>query len=154
MKWYSQSGQDEFAYFTTNKKEHCTFLDIGSGGPTSNTRALEELGWTGWRVDVAPDLNCRRVSTFFIADATEMLFNFLPSYVDYLSLDVDDESYHALLALPLDRVRFGCITAEHDFYRFGETLRTPMRKCLERHGYSIMWKDVEDQGLIYEDWWV
>jgi len=83
-----------------------------------------------------------------------MDYSFLPDNVDYLSLDVNGASLNALNALPLERVRFKCITAEHDAYKHGDKLRKPMREILLSHGYSLYAPDVTDKGLEYEDWWV
>lgn len=157
IKWYSQSGQDKFAYEVVGSKG--TFLDIGCREPSSNTRSLEQMGWTGWLIDNAPDTAQTvegRTSPLMIEDATKLDYSFLPDHVDYLSLDIDSNSLDALKALPLDRVRFKVITIEHDDYAYpeGESPRKEMREILWGHGYSLARPNVADQGLEYEDWFL
>lgn len=144
MNFYSQAGQDQFVHALLPKREG-TFWDIGCGGlEISNTRGLEELGWRGLLVDNSPEArkaSCVRPSPFFLANATEFSFP-EPDRVDYLSLDVDGASLDALRNLPLDKTRFSVITVEHDFWRFGDNLRTPMLQLLTEHGYFIVCADV------------
>lgn len=75
-------------------------------------------------------------------------------FIDYLSLDVDGASLSVLQKLPLDKVRFRFITAEHDMYSRGPQMRDAMRAIFKAHGYELMCADVCDIGLPFEDWWV
>lgn len=159
MNFYSQAGQDRFVYELLVKSGIApvgTFLDIGAGGLSiSNTLGLEELGWIGWLIDnsteAANDSRSRK-STFICDDATRMNYDFLPPRIDYLSLDVNGASLAALMQLPLKRVWFSVITIEHDAYRFGDSLRSPMRKILLDHDYALVHPDVSNPDP-FEDWW-
>lgn len=149
MTDYSQAGQTTFVkklLIDTGVVPVGSFLDIGCAGLSiSNTLGLEELGWRGWLCDNSPEAqldSINRPSKFILGDATKLNYGFLPSVVDYLSLDIDGATLDALKKLPLDKTRFRVITIEHDAYRFGETLRLPMADILIAHGYTIICMDV------------
>lgn len=162
-EWQSQVGQDEWAYNTLGKISAGKFLDIGCGHTQdrSNTWALEKLGWTGLRIDQGDVHGPERKSPWLQANATRVhwetvlkAFNLWPT-VDYLSLDIDQDSADALIGLPfIFGWDFKCATIEHDSYRFGTAPRDRMRQYLQRHGYRLARADVSDQGLEFEDWWV
>lgn len=156
LKSYSQAGQDIFVRRVLGTTPG-TFLDIGCAGDQwSNTKALEEDGWTGWLVDTDPNAAKGR-GNFICADATKMKWSegFFPPKIDYLSLDVDENSLDALKNLPLDATRFRVITIEHDAYRFGDKLRDGERAILTAHGYQLVCKDVcGAPNAPFEDWWV
>lgn len=155
MNFYSQAGQDQFVHKLlpiTNG----TFWDIGCGGlEISNTLALEQVGWRGLLMDNSPEAqkaSVGRISRFILADATIYRFP-EPERIDYLSLDIDAGTLSALMNLPLNKTRFSIITIEHDAYRFGDTLRAPMRKILKNFGYNLVCADVKNPDP-FEDWWV
>lgn len=165
----SQSGQDKFAHDTLVIGLGVMigkFLDIGSGHPIdkNNTYSLERMGWEGLLVD--SDAHCAvlcneaRTSYCLNADAvtinwTEVLaYHDLPKTFDYLSLDVDGATQHALKNLLDHGVSWKCATVETDLYRLGPEPRANIRKMMHAAGYKIAVADVEDQGLAYEDFWV
>lgn len=164
----SQSGQDLFVWEVTQHKTNGTFLDIGANHPTSinNTYALEQQGWRGIMVDSERILSGDgRKSPYLKADATKVNWLFqlrrygLPRAMDYLSLDVDDATLNALLAIPLDQIRFNVATIETDRYRLGDGPRNEIRKIMLGHGYDLVCADVkinypEGQISEFEDWWV
>ena len=154
MTTFSQAGQDIFVRRIFGHGHKGTFLDIGCAGDQfSNTLALEQEGWTGTLVDCDSNAARGRKSKFICEDATKIDFSFLPPYVDYLSLDVDEASYRALEKLPMDKTRFGVITIEHDAYRFGDNLRIPERNMLTTLGYVNVCQDVcATEGAPFEDW--
>jgi hypothetical protein len=156
MKSYSQAGQDVFVRLIYGPDFKGTFLDIGCAGDLySNTKALEEEGWTGTLVDIDPYAGHGRKEPFICGDATKCVFNFLSKRIDYLSLDVDENSLAALKNLPLDTTRFSVITIEHDAYRFGDKLWPGEREILKAKGYSLVCQDVcGAPGAPFEDWWV
>lgn len=163
----SQAGQDQFVGAVLDKRDG-TFIEIGCSHPIelSNTYALEqELGWRGIMVDLDPNaiVACQRerISRAFWGDATKcdwptILASFPPKdgWYDYLSLDVDEASYLALVNLMKANPRFRVITAEHDAYQRGDRLRVPMRELLRNAGYEIMAHDVHSNGCAFEDWHV
>lgn len=154
IKDHSQAGQTRFVDALTPYPG--TFLDVGAAGLSiSNTLGLEESGWTGWLVDnstEARDASAARKAKFFCMDATQLDYSFLPKTVDYLSLDVDEASLDAMIQILKSGTVFGVVTAEHDFYRNGERLRTPMIELLTGHGYEILCSDVCHEGKSFEVW--
>ena len=155
------------------------FLDVGSGHGTigSNTKALEELGWTGICVDPFPThmegRTCRmekvvvsssagQVVKFHthsglggIADTlgkwkdeaqkspaveltTVTLAEVLaganaPTFIHFLSLDIEGAELEALRGVPFDKYRFGAMAIEHNDE---EPKRTDLLKFLEARGYQ------------------
>jgi len=154
------------------------FLDVGSGHGTigSNTKALEELGWTGICVDPFPTYmegrTCRmekvvvssaagQVVKFHthsglggIADtlgkwkeeaakspAVELTTTTLaevlargnaPSFIHFLSLDIEGAELEALKGVPFDKYRFGAMAIEHNDE---EPKRSDLLKFLAEKGY-------------------
>jgi FkbM family methyltransferase len=154
------------------------FLDVGSGHGTigSNTKALEELGWTGICVDPFPTYmdgrTCRmekvvvsdtagqvvkfhthsglggiadtlgkwkaeaekspavELTTTTLADVLER--NNAPSFIHFVSLDIEGAELDALRAMPFDKYRFGAMAIEHNEE---EPKRTDLVKFLESKGY-------------------
>lgn len=154
------------------------FLDVGSGHGTigSNTKALEERGWTGICVDPFPThmegRTCEMVKEVVssvagqsvkfhthsglggIADTlgkwkaeaqkspaveltTVTLRDVLerhdaPTYIHFMSIDIEGAELDALKGIPLDSYRFGAMAIEHNEE---EPKRTDILKFLEGHGY-------------------
>lgn len=169
MNSYSQVGQDRFAHVMSGLKNDGLFIDVGcsDGQAISNSLALEEIGWHGLLVDIAPQpATASRRSRFIQCDAAVADWeNLLPPAFDYLSLDVDDATCEALeritAAAKGQRV-FGCATIEHDAYRIGDRLRERQRKLMLDLGYDLVCSDIcienglgaAGQGGPFEDWWV
>lgn len=149
--WYSQCGQDEFVYNLLG--ENGIFLDIGSGHPTelSNTRALEDYGWTGHCIDILPFDYSQRKATFLQADALSLSWkNFSP---DYISLDVDWVCLEVLKDLLSEGITFKVLTIEHNRYCKGDDIRNQMRTLLSP-SYTLARADVAFEGNEFEDWWI
>lgn len=154
------------------------FLDVGSGHGTigSNTKALEDLGWTGICVDPFPShmegRTCRMESVVVssvagqtvkfhthaglggIADslgkwraeaekspAVELTTTTLgqvldganaPSFIHFLSLDIEGAELEALRGVPFDKYRFGAMAIEHNDE---EPKRSDLLTFLEKKGY-------------------
>ena len=157
---YSQPAcfQDIFAYFVNNEQPGY-FIDIGCQGPAnySNVKLLLENNWKGSGIDIDDykELwNNYSTNMFFhqgnatIKEDIDIIFSQAPKIVDFLSLDVDEYGYDALTKIDFDKFRFKCITIEHDYYRFGETLRTPQRHLLDNLGYTRV------INTVAEDWYV
>lgn len=153
---HSQAGQDRFAYDQSGHKTNGRFLDIGCNDAIyhSNTYALEQIGWTGLRVDIA-DFSNGRTSPFILADATKpntYIIEFCQQPVDYLSLDIDTYAVNAMEWL--SEFFFGIITVEHDLYRVGSGVRDHLRAILEKQ-YRLAVPDVSAEGYgVFEDWYV
>lgn len=155
------------------------FLDVGSGHGTigSNTKAAEELGWTGICVDPFPvhmeGRTCRmekevvsstagqqvtfythsglggigdtlgrwkdeamkapavRLTTTTLREILER--NNAPTYIHFLSLDIEGAELEALKGIPLDTYRFGAMAIEHNEE---EPKRTDIVNYLKQYGYE------------------
>jgi FkbM family methyltransferase len=175
----SEIGQDKWVLVKMFPEEtNGFFLDVGSGHGTigSNTKALEERGWTGICVDPFPThmdgRTCQMVKAVVsrvagqtvkfhthaglggIADTlgrwkeeaskspaveltTVTLAEILdrakaPTFIHFLSLDIEGAELDALRGIPLDRYRFGAMAIEHNEE---EPKRTNILRFLEAHGY-------------------
>lgn len=156
---YSQSRQDDFAVLVN--PEPGVFLDIGCSDPAfqSNIRLLLEKGWSGGGIDSQNfSAQWARHKSFKFAqgDATNFSFSAILSdkELDYVSLDVDSNSFLALVNLFGQGYRPKCLTVEHDSYRLGDGMKLNERAFLESNGYVAVLKDVSHQRCPYEDWWV
>ncbi|HVI42032.1 MAG TPA: hypothetical protein VM577_15380 [Anaerovoracaceae bacterium] len=174
MVYWSQAWQDEFVTNLLNFKKGGYFVDIGStdGKNQSNSYFLEsEMGWQGVCVErgigYTEHYQKNRSCIFLNEDALEIDYksvfaaNQYPSRLDYLSLDIDENSAKALAKLPLDDYRFDIVTIEHDAYRFGDSLRNEEREILKSHNYHLLFPNVlvplgcgMGPDLPFEDWWV
>lgn len=173
----SQAGQDTFVLACHKWKHGGTFLEIGAADPvlSSNTALLyDEFGWRGAAVELnagyASAWAARRPEDRFISgDATKIDWAMVlgPDIcrVDYLSLDIDppEATLAVLESLPLDRVRFGVITYEHDLWRGDPRPRDRSREILHACGYRLVVPDVRvhvfwpykgPEPQPFEDWWV
>lgn len=167
MESKSQAGQDLFVYAVT-RKTNGTFLEIGGCDPIkiNNTYELEKMGWTGYSFDIDPNLSYpfflnRKNCQFTVADVTKFDWNrfinennLLNKTIDYLSFDVDDASLPTLRRFPFDKLKFNVMTVEHDRYRFGQAVANEMRSIIMPYGYELICKDIQNDDLPYEDWYV
>ena len=82
----------------------------------------------------------------------------VPKIIDYLSLDIDENTTECLEKIPLDKYQFKVITIEHDSYRFGTVPRDVQRKILQNAGYYLLCQDLTCPPLFntqyFEDWWI
>lgn len=176
----SEIGQDKWVIYrmfpgVTNG----FFLDVGSGHGTigSNTKALEELGWTGICIDPFPTAmegrTCRMEKVVVssvggqtvkfhthaglggIADTlgkwkeeaskspiveftTTTLGDVLrqahaPSFIHFMSIDIEGAELEALKGIPFDQYRFGAMAIEHNEE---EPKRTDILNFLKLQGYE------------------
>jgi hypothetical protein len=176
----SEIGQDRWVIFKMFPGvSNGFFLDVGSGHGTigSNTKALEELGWTGICVDPFPTAmdgrTCRMEKVVVssvagqqvkfhthaglggIADTlgkwkeeasksptvdftTTTLGDVLaganaPSFIHFMSIDIEGAELEALKGIPFDKYRFGAMAIEHNDE---EPKRTDILKFLDARGYQ------------------
>ena len=158
---YSQCLQDSFALFVNNYKFGGVCVDIGSATPTSmfnNTKLLQlykwkcigaDQGnyykdWEGYPYFKFFQDNCTR------QEAIDSLFFESGNDVDFLSLDIDDNTIDALKLIDFNKIQVKCICIEHNKYlgSRGEQ-RHEQRKILKKFGYKIIVKNFHD----FEDWW-
>lgn len=174
MVYWSQAWQDEFVINLLNFKKAGFFIDIGSGGGTGQNNSYffeSEMNWKGVCVELGSGYTehyaSNRTCKFLNEDATKIDYKSvltelsIPSRIDYLSLDIDENSMLGLGKLPFDDYRFNVITIEHDAYRFGHLLRNQEREFLRHYGYVLLFSDVlvplgcgMGPDLPFEDWWV
>lgn len=162
----SQAAQDLFVLLCLNEKRGGRFLDLGCHHPVNinNTFLLEsEYGWTGLSYDVDQSLLDLfpqfRKTKGLNRDCTDPDNNVILSFsdhFDYLSLDLEPASrtLQCLKKLNLDKINFSVITFEHDFYRFGDEIKSESRSILRDHGYLLLCEDVSIKENSFEDWYV
>jgi hypothetical protein len=170
MNFYSQAGQDRFAWEANGFRKNGVFLDIGCNDPLvhSNTAMLEKIGWTGMCVDIEPFDYSKRLSSHFVkADASHPIpevIDFMQQWeglVNYLSMDADDASLAALSWI-VTIGKFRCITAEHDVYRLGPQRKNDIFNLLTEAGYERYREDIKApespgmpwSGQPFEDWYL
>ena len=171
MKFYSDDRQDEFVANLLRFKRDGFYVDIGSGASvgSNNSYFFESLGWQGICVEKNPVFKSsydNRTCVLVNDDALNIDFDELfqrfnaPASIDYLSLDVDENSTNVLARLPLDKYRFKVITIEHDSHVNGDLYKKPQMKILNSKGYFLLCEDVLNQSGLnigqehgWEDWW-
>jgi len=164
--------QDEFAANMVNFKKNGYYIDIGSsrGTISNNSYFFESLDWKGLCIESDPSYNptyLERSCIYINSDALSIDYkkvlneNSFPNSIDYLSVDIDELSYDALLKLPFDEFNFKVITIEHDFYLYGDLYQKKQREFLESKGYLLICGNVYveqpgyyNQNLPFEDWWI
>lgn len=183
-KYYSQCAQDEFVDKILNHQTTGFFIDIGASHPiqSNNSYFFESIGWSGLcfdQIDYNDELTdgrfkiknpCEfskfsdiRKSKLILGDARCHDYNKLfveenvPSIIDYLSIDVDEYTLTVLEKIPFQSHQYKVITIEHDWYRFGDSLRIEQRRILNDAGYYLLCADVDgacDNKTFFEDWWI
>lgn len=164
MKTFSQAGQDLFVLKSLKNKRDGFFIDVGcyEAELINNTILLEkDFNWNGISIDIRFFDYSNRKCKFVNKNALEIDYISLfkesgvPEIIDYLSLDTDASSAECLIKLPFQKYSFRVLTIEHDFYRFGDTLRKTQRNFLFEMGYEIVYPDVCCvSGEPFEDWWI
>lgn len=170
---YSLDYQDVFVLLLLNYQNNGKFIDIGSSHPSesNNTFLLEKFNWSGICIEYGNSYleeYKKRSCLFLNTDAFNIdykkLFEHLNfgNCIDYLSLDIDENSTNLLYKLPFDLIKFKIITIEHDEYRFGDRYKLIQRNFLKNNGYTLLFENVyAEKGSeiygkerSYEDWWV
>jgi hypothetical protein len=154
----------------TREKKRGTYVEIGSGHPTSsnNTYLLEnKFNWSGVSVELssglAQEFQASRLNPVINADATALdylsIFSkySLPNEIDYLQIDIDPafQSLQVLRNIPFEKYKFSVITFEHDRYRADRRIAKESRLLLKKLDYRLIVKNVMLETLKpFEDWWV
>ncbi len=159
---YSQAYQDIFVLTMLGGKTDGSFLEIGCGDPSfrSNTKLLEEFGWSGISIDSNQTLTSKyaeqRKNRVITADASRLDYAaLLEKDYDYLQIDTEPalNSFNVLLRIPFEKRRFAVITFEHDDYCY-PSIKERSRKYLQSHGYTLIAGDIApDSYNSFEDWW-
>jgi len=165
-RYCSQANQDEFVYNLLDKKNDGFFVDFGASYPIywNNTYFLENQGWNGISFEKNSYDYSNRKSKFFNFNLFEIdldkffIQNDIPKVIDYLSIDIDDDSTKILYSIPFTKYKFKIITIEHDSYRLGHKNAEEQRHILNNHGFYLICKNVTAFPLnydqYYEDWWI
>lgn len=180
MKYYSQAGQDKWVHELIGDKGF--FVDVGAydGINTSNTYALEEVGWKGICIEGNRDyfktlvenrksVNiCRVVSNDTQAEneysaAIDTLDNILelcetPEQIDYMSMDIEGFELIALSCFDFARWNVKLFTIEHNVYSEGPERKNKIYDLLTKNGYVRVFEDVKcpDPNYLnqpFEDWY-
>ena len=168
IPFQSQALQDRFVMKILNKQDGF-FVDIGSCHAVSanNSYALESIGWNGICVELNSEHNDSYVvrhCKYINEDATiidyEELLKDAPVVIDYLSIDVDEQSTEVLKKIPFGSHQFRIVTIEHDAYIHSDKYRHEQRIFLHNKGYTLMCANVlvpvthdTFPGSQFEDWW-
>lgn len=165
---YSKHFQDMFVLSILNGKRNGYYLEFGAGFPflTNNTALLEtQFDWKGLSFDkdesICYDFVENRRNPILMADVLKLdlqktfIEHCVPSFVDYLQIDCNEDSLELLTKLPFDLYEFGIIQFEHDVYRISPDVKSNSEKFLSSKGYIKLVNNVAfNQNQAYEDWWV
>lgn len=174
IEYRAQSGQDAWVVACYGGRRDLRFADVGAGDPVqiSNTFALERsLEWSGVLCDIATIDRLQAVrskANAYVDDALsadwhavfDRQFGSGPKVIHYLSLDLEPASstLAALSRLLETEWIFGCLTVEHDRYRFGRHVQVGMQAMLASAGYRMVLQDarvlVDGTSVPFEDWWI
>ena len=170
-----QANQDRFVLYVLKEKQNGYFLEIGSNHPIeiNNTYLMEnKYNWKGIMVEYDSKYlplykKYRPNSIHLINDARNIDYkkvfesNNVPSSIDYLQIDLDENdgsTINALIKLDaeiLDTYKFATVTFEHDTFR-GNICNTReiSRQIFKKRGYVCIFEDVNNADCPYEDWYV
>jgi FkbM family methyltransferase len=73
-----------------------------------------------------------------------------PTYIHYLSLDIEGAEFEALKGLSLGKYRFGAMTIEHNWE---EPKRSQIRELLQAAGYRNLFALIRDDFYIHSSLW-
>lgn len=173
MKYYSQAGQDKWVHELIGDRG--VFVDVGAydGIQTSNTYALEQLGWKGVCIEanreVFKELANKRGCICINKAATDytgtILFgiesigghtvvdcdtlnnilsqNLFYKEIDYLSLDIEGHELTVLKAFDFDRWQVKLMTVEHNLYCDGPAKKDALFELLTSKGFTRVFEDVK-----------
>ncbi len=170
--YFSQSGQDQFAYNISGLNG--IYLEIGAHHPiiNSNTYNLEiECNWKG--VSIENDLsfkslwdkNTKRKNEVIWDDAFNINYELLikkkkfPNRLSYLSCDIEpaENTFKILKQIVNSNLSFDYISFEHDKYDIGDKYEKLSFDFLNEHNYKIAIKDVysrNKKNKVFETWFV
>src|SRR4030042_3270002 len=77
----------------------------------------------------------------------------IPDIIDYVSIDTDGNEYEILKKFPFNKHKVILWTIEHNYYLRKEP-KEAIKKIMNKHGYIIAIENVEDDGFIFEDWYI
>lgn len=79
-----------------------------------------------------------------------------PSYIDYLSIDIEGNEYRSLKNFNFKKWTIGVITVEHNLYLNGPTLKNDLHKLLSDNNFIRVVEDVTSPSGTepFEDWYI
>lgn len=83
-----------------------------------------------------------RIKTRTLSDILEQ--HNAPSFIEYLSIDIEGAELDVIRTFPFHKYRFGCITVEHNYE---EPRRAFIRFILESYGYK------HEMEMHWDDWY-
>lgn len=170
--FFSQSGQDQFAYNISGLKGF--YLEIGAHHPiiNSNTYKLEkECHWEGISIEFdksfIPEWEKypERKNKIIWDDAFGIDYNLLhkqietPKRINYLSCDIEppENTFNILKKIIKAGLVFDFISFEHDKYYEGNKYDELSYDFLSKYDYKVAVKDVysrDKKNKVYETWYV
>lgn len=183
MKSYAQASQDEWVQSIIGDKGW--FVDVGAydGVESSNTYALEKMGWRGLCIEPNREaferLRANRdclLSGYAISATDETLpFDGMsigsgppvdcrslahlldvvgaPPVIDYLSIDVEGHELAVLAGMDFDRWSVRLITVEHNEYLEGPTRKMAILDFLTARGFECVALDIVAPGYGCYESW-
>ena len=170
--FYSQSGQDQFAYNLIGKNG--TYLEIGGHDPIKNSNKYNletKCDWKGLSIEFdlfhksAWEKSQERNNKILWQDAFKI--NYLEELnkvgisneIDYLSCDIEPpgNTFKILKLLIENNLQFSFISYEHDKYNSGDKYEKLSKEFLLKHGYKIAIDNVYSRNKkykIYETWFI
>lgn len=101
------------------------------------------LDYAGWWIDAKAKEHTVELTTTTLADILHAAG--APSFINYMSLDIEGAEYEALRVFPFDEYRIGALTVEHNDE---QERRLAIRRLLESHGYRLQ------RAVLDQDWYV
>lgn len=166
--FYSQAGQDVWVLQKVGNRGF--YVDVGAydGIESSNTYALELVGWIGVCIEPNKDAYKKlyKNRSGYLANVAvnntnnklSLLLHPHHNVLDYLSIDVDGGELQVLEGMDFEYYKTRLITIEHNFYLEGSARQEQIFDYLSQRGFSRVVKDVKCLdpnyfGAIYEDWY-
>lgn len=171
MTYYSQAGQDEWVHSIVGDRGF--FVDIGAydGVQTSNTYALQKLGWSG--ICIEAEINafrkCQQARGIACINAAitdytgqigfgidrvggenivncykldDIMNGFVNPSIDYLSIDIEGHELTVLKAFSFDKCPVRLMTVEHNLYCDGPEKKDALFALLTANGFTRVKEDV------------
>jgi Methyltransferase FkbM domain len=101
------------------------------------------LDYAGWWVEAKARETTVVLTTTTVADILKRAGT--PSFINYMSIDIEGAEYEALRTFPFGNYRIGALTVEHNDIR---DRRMAIRHLLESHGYRL------ERAILDQDWYV
>lgn len=101
------------------------------------------LNYAGWWVGKDDREKTVELKTTTLADILKRAN--APSFINYMSVDIEGAEYEALRVFPFDTYRIGALSVEHNEV---QDRRAAIRRLLESHGYRL------ERAILDQDWYV